>query len=113
MTRRDRWLVGLVLLLGSGALVKPVRAAGEEDLHRKIRSQVVPTYPEIARKMSIGGSVKLVVVVTPEGKVKNMRVMGGHPLLVNAAEDALRKWKFEPAPEESTGVVEFKFKPQD
>jgi len=40
-------------------------------------------------------------------------VVGGHPLLVNAAMDAIKKWKFEPAPEESTGIVEFKFQPQD
>jgi TonB family protein len=63
--------------------------------------------------MSISGTVKLVVVVTPGGTVKSTKVIGGHPILVNAATDALRKWKFEAAPEESTGIVEFKFQSSD
>jgi hypothetical protein len=39
--------------------------------------------------------------------------LGGHPILVNAAMDALKKWKFEPASEETTGTVEFKFRPEE
>jgi TonB family protein len=49
--------------------------------------------------------------VAPNGSVKNTKVVGGHPLLVNAAVDAVKKWRFEPASEETTGVVEFKFDP--
>ena len=59
------------------------------------------------------GTVKLAVVVAPNGTVKSSKAMGGHPLLVNAAMDAVRQWKFEPAATESTGVVEFKFQPQN
>jgi TonB family protein len=81
----------------------------QDELTRKVKSKVAPSYPDIARRMSISGTVKLVVVVTPNGSVKSTKVMGGHPILVNAAMDALRKWKFEPAPDESTGIVEFKF----
>jgi outer membrane biosynthesis protein TonB len=43
--------------------------------------------------------------------VKSTKVVGGHPLLVNAAVDAVKKWRFEPAADETTGVVEFKFDP--
>jgi hypothetical protein len=35
--------------------------------------------------------------------------VGGHPLLANAASDAMKKWRFEAGPEETTGLVEFKF----
>jgi len=63
--------------------------------------------------MSIAGTVKLAVVVAPNGTVKSSKAMGGHPLLVNAAMDAVRQWKFEPAAAESTGIVEFKFQPQN
>jgi TonB family protein len=63
--------------------------------------------------MSITGTVKVLVVVAPNGNLKSTKVVGGHPLLVNAAMDAIKRWKFEPAPEESTGIVEFKFQPQD
>lgn len=100
-----RWVV--VGLLAAVAAATPVLA--QDELTRKVKSKVAPSYPDIARRMSISGTVKLVVVVTPNGSVKSTKVMGGHPILVNAAMDALRKWKFEPAPDESTGIVEFKF----
>lgn len=61
--------------------------------------------------MSIAGVVKVQVVVAPNGTVKSTKVVGGHPLLVSAAVDAVKKWRFESAPDETTGVVEFKFDP--
>jgi TonB family protein len=63
--------------------------------------------------MNISGTVKLVVVVAPNGAVKSTKVLGGHPLLVSAAEDAIKKWKFEAAAAEDSGVVEFTFKPDN
>lgn len=88
-------------------------AFGQEELNRKVKSKVAPTYPEIARRMSITGVVKLAVVVAPNGTIKDAKIVGGHPVLVNAAMDAIKKWKFEPASEETAGTVEFKFSPQD
>ena len=43
------------------------------------------------------------------GAVKNPKLVGGHPILANAAMDAVRKWRYEAAAEETTGVVEFHF----
>jgi hypothetical protein len=43
--------------------------------------------------------------------VKDAKVVGGHPVLAGAALDAVRKWRFEPAAMDSSGVVEFKFEP--
>jgi len=63
--------------------------------------------------MGISGTVRLAVVVAPNGSVKTTTAMGGHPLLLNAAMDAVKKWKFESAPTESTGTVEIKFNPQE
>jgi outer membrane biosynthesis protein TonB len=45
--------------------------------------------------------------------VKSTKAIGGHPLLVSAAEEAVKKWKFEAAAEENSGVVEFTFKPDN
>lgn len=89
----------------------PGRAQQQEEIARKVKSKVAPMYPELARRMSISGVVKVQVVVAPNGAVKNTKVVGGHPLLVNAAVDAVKKWRFEAASEETTGVVEFKFDP--
>ena len=95
------------------AFIHPLPARGQEQLARKVRSKVAPVYPDVARRMNITGTVRLVVVVTPSGRVKNTKLVGGHPILVSAAMDALKKWKFEPGLEESTGLVEFKFQPSD
>jgi len=62
--------------------------------------------------MSLTGTAKIEVVVSPNGTVKDARVVGGHPVLANAALDAVKKWRFEPAPAESTGVIDFKFEPR-
>jgi TonB family protein len=79
------------------------------DLSKRVKTRVQPTYPELARRMSVKGTVKLMVTVGTNGKVKATKVVGGHPVLVGASEDAIRRWKFEPAAEESTGMVEFTF----
>lgn len=91
----------------AGVLLLPAQA--QDELARKVKTKVPPSYPELARRMNIRGTVKVLVVVSRDGTVKDSRVVGGNPILVNSAVDALKKWKFEPATEESTGVVEFRF----
>jgi TonB family protein len=59
--------------------------------------------------MSVSGKVKIEVVIAPDGHVKSTRVIGGHPLLVQSCQDAVREWKFVAAAEESTQIVEFEF----
>ena len=78
---------------------------------RKIVTRVMPQYPSIARTMRIQGTVRVDVLVEPNGKVKSFEVKGGHPLLVQSAEDALREWKWEAAPHESHEIIELKFNP--
>jgi len=80
-----------------------------DESKRKIKSKVAPTYPELAKRMSVGGKVKIEVVITPDGHVRSTRVVGGHPLLVQACQDAVKEWKFVPASEETTQIVEFTF----
>jgi TonB family protein len=91
----------------------PLPAMAQGELTRKAKTKVAPAYPDLARRMNITGTVKVLVVVSPNGALKDTKIVGGNPLLVNAAMDALKKWKFEPADSESTGTVEFKFQPQD
>jgi TonB family protein len=80
-----------------------------DESKRKVRTKVAPTYPELAKRMSVGGKVKIEVVITPDGRVRSTKVVGGHPLLVQACQDAVKEWKFLPGPEESTQIVEFTF----
>lgn len=80
-----------------------------DESKRKVKTKTAPVYPELAKRMSVSGKVKIEVVITPDGHVKSTRVVGGHPLLVQACQDAVKEWKFVAAPEESTQVVEFEF----
>ncbi len=83
-----------------------------EELARQPKTKVQPSYPDLARKMNITGAVKVAVIVAPSGAIKEARVVGGHPVLANAALEAAKKWRFEPASVESTGIIEFKFEPR-
>jgi TonB family protein len=99
-----------VAAIAVGAALRAQDATGE--MTRRVKSKIPAVYPELARKMNLAGTVKVQVVVAPNGTVKEAKVVGGHPVLANAALDAVRKWRFEPAPVENTGIVDFKFEPQ-
>ena len=109
----NRGLAVLFVAVGVMCIVQTSPAVGQQpegEISRKVKSKVSPIYPDIAKRMNISGIVKLIVVVAPNGSVKSTKVLGGHPMLVSAAEDAVKKWKFESGPEESSGIVEFSFK---
>ncbi len=103
-------LAVVVMVAGMGTL--GIRAQNSDnEIVRRAKTKVQPAYPELARKMNITGTVKVQVVVAPNGTVKEAKVVGGHPVLATAALEAAKKWRFEPAAVESTGVVDFKFDP--
>jgi TonB family protein len=104
-------VMGLLLLVGGWVASTTSRAWGQDEINRKVKSKVAPSYPELARRMNITGTVKVQVTVATNGTVKTAKLVGGHPVLANAALDAVKKWRFESGPEESTGIVEFRFDP--
>jgi len=81
-----------------------------EEGKRKAKTKVAPQVPDLARRMNITGKVKIEVVIAPDGHVKTSRALGGHPVLVQTCLDAVKDWKFEPAPEETTQTIEFEFR---
>jgi len=85
------------------------QSASTDEGKRKTKSKTTPSYPELARRMNVTGKVKMEVVITPDGRVKSTRVIGGHPLLVQACQDAVKEWKFMSASEETTQIVECDF----
>jgi protein TonB len=80
-----------------------------EEGKRRVKTKVAPAYPELAKRMNVVGKVKIEIIITPDGRVKSTRAVGGHPLLVQACVDAVKEWKFAAAAEESTQTVEFEF----
>jgi protein TonB len=64
----------------------------EGDLVRKI----VPTYPPLARRARIQGTVVLQAMISKEGAIENLRLVSGHPLLAPAAIEAVSHWRYRP-----------------
>ena len=86
-------------------------AQDQPEGKRAIVDRVVPVYPDLARRAQIRGTVRVGVVVTPSGKAKFTQVIGGNPLLAKAAVDAIEKWKWAPAAQETKELVELNFHP--
>jgi TonB family protein len=114
MTYSRRIASAALSLLFWVAVFVPVSAFAqqEETPTRKVVNRIVPTYPEMARSMNLKGIVKLDAMVAPNGTVKTVQVRGGHPVLAQAADSAIRKWKWQPATHETLESVEFKFDPR-
>jgi TonB family protein len=85
--------------------------AQEAESNREVVIRVTPQYPSLARGMKLQGSVKVEAVVAPDGSAKMVEIKGGHPLLAQAAHDAVQKWKWVPAPKPTRELIEVKFNP--
>ena len=109
--------VFLVVLLGLTAVPKALSAdaqnaqSSDSSSGRKIINKVVPVYPSMARSVRLSGTVKLEVLVLPNGTVKSIQVKGGNPLLAQAAQNAARECRWAKAEHDSTELLEFRFTP--
>ncbi len=104
-----KYWVTLVMLFVAMVSIGARPAFANDDGGRRIKSKVAPVYPDLARRMNVTGSVKVQIVIAPNGTVKSTKVIGGHPLLIEPSLDAVRKWRYEPSNEETIETVEFKF----
>jgi TonB family protein len=110
MPKLVRFAAVVVVLLPGFVVAQATAAHASPD--RKVITRVASDYPELARRMHIQGVVKIEAVVRPNGTVKSTRVLGGNPVLVDAAQKAVEKWKFEPGQNETTEVVQLMFEGQ-
>jgi TonB family protein len=101
----------LAVLLAAVSVLT-ISAQESSDVFRKVLVQTPAVYPTLARSMNIRGTVKLQVQVLPNGTVKKIDVVGGHPLLTQSAVTAVGHWRFEAAPHETKEPIEIKFDPQ-
>jgi protein TonB len=74
-----------------------------------VKTAVKPEYPAVARQMRVTGTVRLEATVAPDGKVRDTKVLGGSPLLVQEATTAVKKWRYEETSKETTETVEVIF----
>ncbi|HLQ00615.1 MAG TPA: energy transducer TonB [Candidatus Limnocylindria bacterium] len=117
MRSLGKWISAAATVILTGLLILPASVSSQssvsEEGKRKVKTRVAAVYPELARRMNVTGKVKIEVVIAPDGHVKSTHVIGGHPLLVNPAVDAVKEWKFVAASEETTQIVEIEFKSND
>jgi TonB family protein len=92
-------------------LVMAVQISSGAEATRKLKTKVTPEYPELAKRVNIKGAVRLELVITPDGHVKDVTVLGGNPVLAQAAVEAVRKWRYSAADTQSTIVVKLDFDP--
>lgn len=95
--------LGAVLIGGAS-----IRAQSNE---RKVVKKVEPYYPEVLRERNIGGTVRLKVLVKADGKVRNVEIEGGNPILAQSAVRAVKEWRFAPADHVSVNLIVIHFDP--
>ena len=106
--RSRKWLGILFIVL---MLLITLAGGQSATTSRKVRSKVVPVYPELARKLNLVATVKVQIVIAPSGAIQDAKAVGGHPLLIEPSVDAAKRWRYEPASETTTTVIEFHFAP--
>jgi TonB family protein len=100
----------LLVVVISAAMFASIAVA--QDAHRPVKEKVSPAYPELAKRMNVSGTVKVEVAVAANGAVKSAKAIGGHPLLIDAAVSAAKKFRYEPG-SESTETIAFNFTPNN
>lgn len=93
--RLDCQLLGLRTETGGVAGSSPLRIAANVQA-AKIIKRVQPEYPEDARRTRISGTVRMHAIIGKDGGIKQLEVVSGHPMLKDAAFDAVRQWRYRP-----------------
>jgi TonB family protein len=105
------WGFGFVRIFVFGLLLGVSALASFAQDGRKLLIHPQPVYPDLAKQLSLKGTVRLEITVGTDGEIKSTKPLGGHPILVQAALDAVRKWKWAPSNSETTTTLEFAFRP--
>jgi TonB family protein len=85
--------------------VVPEKSTGERILLRR----VMPEYPRELHERGIEGTVRLALTISPKGSVQSVRVLGGNPILAEAAVKAAEQWVYSPSANTSTLEVSIPF----
>jgi protein TonB len=75
--------------------VQRIRVGGNVQQANLIR-KITPIYPPLAKQARIQGTVRFTAIIGKDGSIQNLQLVSGHPLLVPAAQDAVRQWLYRP-----------------
>jgi TonB family protein len=104
-----RIIVVLLLLLPVAFSAASAQDSDASRQARQVVRRVPPAYPDLARRLQISGIVKVRATVAPNGSVKLIEPVGGNPVLLKAAQEAVANWKYAPAPDETRELIELHF----
>jgi len=103
---RDGVLIGDLIGSGHSGPPPPISAPSKPKPPRRIKVSVLesarlihrprPDYPLLAKLAHVQGTVRLEAIIGTDGRIQNLKVIGGHPLLVNAALQAVAQWRYQP-----------------
>jgi len=109
---RTKGAIGYVSPAASANGVKVLTIVSEgSDAERMLLARVEPEYPDTLRRLKIGGTVRLAVTVSARGKVEDVQVLGGNPILGEAAASAVQKWVYSPGRSRTVVQVSVPFDP--
>src|ERR1700690_4555109 len=111
MRSRNLLILFSILVCWLGAVTIAQNNQSSPDSGRKILRNTTPVYPEMAKRMRLVGTVKVTATVSPDGSVKLVEPIGGSPILIMSAKDAVYKWRFAPAGGETKQAIEKHFAP--
>lgn len=80
-------------------------------VERRLLIRIEPEYPEPLKLGQIAGTVRLALTISPKGSVDNVQVIGGNPILAEAAIKAVQQWVYAAAPSRTTMEVSISFDP--
>jgi protein TonB len=91
----------LEAILGSRQVLPPPPVAEHRPptshmMEGNLILRVQPDYPSLARQVRVQGQVVLRAIISREGTIEKLQVLSGHPMLVQAAVDAVRQWRYRP-----------------
>ncbi|HKW18084.1 MAG TPA: energy transducer TonB [Terriglobales bacterium] len=105
-------ILGLIALFTVVSVTPVFSQSGKNAIDRKLITRVSPEYPDALKKNFIGGAVRVEVTVSPAGNVDNAQLLGGNPILGQAAIKAIKQWKYAPAGTWDKLVVKVDFDPR-
>lgn len=103
--------VGVLLMISLFIGVFGVARTAAQVSDRRLITRVEPDYPDALKKLYIGGVVRVAVQVAPNGAVKNVKLLGGNPILGQSTMKAVKSWRYAPASVDETLTVKLEFDP--
>ncbi len=108
---RTRGAIGYVSGATDTEGVKIMAVVSGETKERTLVTRIEPEYPETLERLKIGGTVRLQVTVSAKGAVETVALLGGNPILGEAAAKAVKQWVYAPGPSRTTIQVVIPFEP--